>query len=126
MLERMRLAISTLALVILAVGAAQSATLGQPSPWEMNFQPAATPIMEFIETFHFWLLIIITAIMVFVTLLLVYVMIRFNAKSNPKPSKVTHNTLIEVVWTVIPVVILVGIAIPLGIAMTTRKQMERL
>jgi cytochrome c oxidase subunit 2 len=112
MLERMRLAISTLALVILAAGAAQSATLGQPSPWEMNFQPAATPIMEFIETFHFWLLVIITLIMVFVTILLLYVMIRFNAKSNPKPSRVTHNTLLEVAWTVIPVFILVGIAIP--------------
>jgi cytochrome c oxidase subunit II len=98
--------------VILGAGAAQSGTPGQPSPWEINFQPAATPIMEFIETFHFWLLIIITVVMIFVTILLIYVMIRFNAKSNPKPSKVTHNTLIEVVWTVIPVVILVGIAIP--------------
>jgi cytochrome c oxidase subunit 2 len=112
MLERLRLAISTLALVILGAGAAQSGTLGQPSPWEINFQPAATPIMEFIETFHFWLLVIITLIMIFVTITLVYVMIRFNAKSNPKPSKVTHNTLLEVLWTVIPVFILVGIAIP--------------
>jgi cytochrome c oxidase subunit 2 len=112
MLERLRLAISTLALVILGAGAAQSGTLGQPSPWEINFQPAATPIMEFIETFHFWLLVIITLIMIFVTFLLVYVMVRFNAKSNPKPSKVTHNTLLEVLWTVIPVFILVGIAIP--------------
>lgn len=112
MFERMRVAISALVLSILGAGAVQSGTLGQPSPWEMNFQPPATPIMEFIETFHFWLLIIITVIMVFVTVLLLYVMIRFNAKSNPKPSKVTHNTLLEVVWTVVPVFILVGIAIP--------------
>jgi cytochrome c oxidase subunit 2 len=112
MLERLRLAISTLALVILGAAAAESGTLGQPSPWEMGFQPAATPIMEFIETFHFWLLVVITLIMIFVTILLVYVMVRFNAKSNPKPSRVTHNTLLEVVWTVIPVFILVGIAIP--------------
>ena len=112
MFERLRLAISTFALVILGAGAAESGTLGQPSPWEMGFQPAATPIMEFIETFHFWLLVVITLIMIFVTILLVYVMVRFNAKSNPKPSKVTHNTLLEVVWTVIPVFILVGIAIP--------------
>jgi cytochrome c oxidase subunit 2 len=112
MLERLRLAISTLVLVILGAGAAESGTSGQPSPWEINFQPAATPIMERIETFHFALLIIITVIMLFVTLLLVYVMIRFNAKSNPKPSKVTHNTLIEVAWTVIPIMILVGMAIP--------------
>ena len=112
MFERLRLAISTFALVILGAGAAESGTLGQPSPWEMGFQPAATPIMEFIETFHFWLLVVITLIMIFVTILLIYVMVRFNAKSNPKPSKVTHNTLLEVVWTVIPVFILVGIAIP--------------
>jgi cytochrome c oxidase subunit II len=112
MLGRVRLAISTLALVILGAGAAQSGTPGQPSPWEINFQPPVTPIMEFIETFHFVLLIIITLIMIFVTALLVYVMIRFNAKSNPKPSKVTHNTLLEVLWTVIPVFILVAVAIP--------------
>jgi cytochrome c oxidase subunit 2 len=112
MLERLRLAISTLVLMILGAGAAESGTLGQPSPWEMNFQPAATPVMEFIETFHFWLLVVITLIVILVTLLLVYVMVRFNAKSNPKPSKVTHNTLLEVAWTVVPVFILVGIAIP--------------
>jgi cytochrome c oxidase subunit 2 len=112
MLERVRLAISTLALVILGARAAQSGTPGQPSPWEINFQPAVTPIMEFIETFHFVLLILITVIMVFVTALLIYVMIRFNAKSNPKPSKVTHNTLLEVLWTVIPVFMLVAVAIP--------------
>src|SRR5258706_7513323 len=103
MFERMRFAISTFALAILAAGAAHGATFGQPSPWEMNFQPAATPIMEFIETFHFWILVIITLIMIFVTILLLYVMVRFNAKSNPKPSKVTHNTLLEVAWTVVPV-----------------------
>jgi cytochrome c oxidase subunit 2 len=112
MLERMRFAISTLVLVILGAGTAQSGTPGQPSPWEMNFQPPATPVMEFIEQFHFALLIIITLIVLFVTVLLLYVMIRFNAKSNPKPSKVTHNTVLEVIWTVIPVLILVGIAIP--------------
>jgi cytochrome c oxidase subunit II len=112
MLERMRLAISTLVLVILGAGAAQSGTPGQPSPWEINFQPAATPVMEFIETFHFWVLVVITLIVALVTILLVYIMIRFNAKSNPNPSKVTHNTVLEVIWTVIPVFILVGIAIP--------------
>jgi len=112
MLERMRLAISALVLVVLGAGTALGGTPGQPSPWEMNFQPPATPVMEFIENFHFWLLVIITAIVAVVTVLLLYVMIRFNAKANPKPSKVTHNTVLEVVWTVIPVIILVGIAIP--------------
>ena len=112
MFDRIRLAISALVLTVLGAGAAQSGILGQPSPWEMNFQPPATAIMEFIDTFHFWLLIIITVIMLFVTALLIYVMIRFRAGANPKPSRVTHNTLLEVVWTVIPVFILVGIAIP--------------
>jgi cytochrome c oxidase subunit 2 len=91
---------------------AAAAQRGQPSPWEINFQPAATPIMEFIETFHNWLLVIIGLIMLFVTVLLGYCMWAFNAKRNPKPSKVTHNTPIEIVWTVVPVLILVGIAIP--------------
>jgi cytochrome c oxidase subunit II len=112
MLERMRLAISTLVLLLMGAGAAYSGTLGQPSPWEMGFQPPATPIMEFIETFHYWILVLITLIMAFVTVLLVYVMIRFNARANPKPSKVTHNTAIEVIWTVVPVFILVAIAVP--------------
>jgi cytochrome c oxidase subunit 2 len=91
---------------------AAAAQRGQPSPWEINFQPAATPIMEFIETFHNWLLVIIGLIMLFVTVLLGYCMWAFNANRNPKPSKVTHNTPIEIVWTVVPVLILVGIAIP--------------
>ena len=92
MLERMRLTISALVLLLAGAGAAHSGTLGQPSLWEMGFQPPATPIMEFIETFHYWILVLITLIMVFVTALLVYVMIRFNSSVNPKPSKITHNT----------------------------------
>lgn len=92
--------------------AAAAGTPGQPSPWEIYFQPAATPIMEFIVHFHNWLLVIITVIMIFVTILLGYCMYAFSAKRNPKPSKVTHNTVLEIVWTVVPVLILVGIAVP--------------
>ena len=83
-----------------------------PQPWEMNFQPAATPIAEEAHRFHTHLLWIIAAISVFVLVLLIYVMVRFNAKAHPLPSKTSHNTLVEVLWTVIPVLILVGIAIP--------------
>ena len=83
-----------------------------PQPWEMNFQPAATPIAEEAHRFHTHLLWIIAAISVFVLALLIYVMVRFNAKAHPVPSKTSHNTLVEVLWTVIPVLILVGIAIP--------------
>ncbi|WP_414693177.1 cytochrome c oxidase subunit II [Parvibaculum sp.] len=85
---------------------------GMPAPGEITLQAAATPVMEDLIAFHNLLLIIITAIVVFVTLLLVYVMVRFNRKANPTPSKTTHHTGIEVAWTVLPVVILVIIAIP--------------
>jgi len=88
------------------------AGLGQPSPWQIGFQQAASPIMEQIAWFHDFLLVIITLITVFVLVLLVVVIVKFNARANPVPSKTTHNTLIEVIWTVVPVMILVAIAIP--------------
>lgn len=88
------------------------AGMGQPSAWQLGLQQSATPVMENIGWFHDFLLYIITAITLFVLLLLVIVMVRFNARSNPTPSKTTHNTLLEVVWTVVPVIILVAIAVP--------------
>ncbi|MDX3808684.1 MAG: cytochrome c oxidase subunit II [Bosea sp. (in: a-proteobacteria)] len=83
-----------------------------PSPWQMNLQGAATPVADFIHWFHDWLNIIIFAVTLFVLALLVYVIFRFNEKANPVPSKTTHNALLEVCWTVVPVLILVVIAIP--------------
>ena len=88
------------------------AVAGQPSPWELGFQDAATPVMEFITQFHNWLLVIITVITLFVLALLVICIVKFNAKANPTPSRTTHNTLIEVAWTLVPVIILVAIAVP--------------
>jgi len=85
---------------------------GQPSPWQMGFQRAATPIMEQITSFHTFVTIIIVLIALFVLGLLVYVMVRFNEKSHPQSSRTTHNTGLEIAWTVIPVLILVAIAIP--------------
>jgi cytochrome c oxidase subunit 2 len=93
-------------------GGAAFAELGQPAPWEYKLQEAATPVMEQIVWFHnilFWLITIIT---LFVLALLVVIVVKFNAKANPVPSRTTHNTLIEVAWTLIPVLILVGIAVP--------------
>lgn len=81
-------------------------------PWQLHFQDAVTPAMEHITSFHNMLLYIISAIVAFVTVLLVYVLIRFNAKANPVPSTTTHNVLLEVIWTVVPVVILIVIAVP--------------
>ncbi len=84
----------------------------QPQPWEMGLQPAASPVMEQIIGFHTILLIIITLITLFVLALLLVIIVKFNAKANPTPSKTTHNTLLEVLWTVLPVVILTLIAVP--------------
>ncbi|WP_028348018.1 cytochrome c oxidase subunit II [Bradyrhizobium murdochi] len=84
----------------------------QPKPWEITLQEAATPVMENIISFHNLLLVIITLITLFVLALLVIVVVKFNARANPVPSRTTHHTLIEVAWTLIPVLILVGIAVP--------------
>jgi cytochrome c oxidase subunit II len=93
--------------------AAGGAAFGaQPQPWEITLQEAATPVMASIISFHNLLLWIITIITLFVLVLLVLVVVKFNAKANPVPSKTTHNTLIEVAWTLIPVLILVAIAVP--------------
>jgi cytochrome c oxidase subunit 2 len=88
------------------------ATPGQPTDGALGLQPAVTPIMERVTEFHNLLLVIIVAISLLVMGLLVWVMIRYNRKANPVPSKNSHNTLLEVVWTALPVLILVLIAIP--------------
>jgi cytochrome c oxidase subunit 2 len=96
----------------LAAGGIAFAGLGQPSPWQMNFQQSASPSMDDIIWFHNLLLWIIAAITAFVLVLLLICIVKFNSKANPTPSRTTHNTMIEVAWTVIPVIILVVIAIP--------------
>jgi cytochrome c oxidase subunit II len=88
------------------------AELGQPAPWEYKLQGSVTEVMDYITWFHNWLFVLITIITLFVLALLVIIVIKFNAKANPVPSRTTHNTLIEVAWTLIPVLILVTVAIP--------------
>jgi cytochrome c oxidase subunit 2 len=90
----------------------EEALADQPRPWEIGMQAAATPVTERIHAFHNELLVIIFSIALFVFALLLYVIVRFNARSHPVPTRTSHNTLIEVLWTVIPVLILVTIAIP--------------
>jgi cytochrome c oxidase subunit 2 len=85
---------------------------GQPSPGQMSFQEAVTPVAVDIHRFHDYVNVIIILIAAFVLALMLYVMWRFSERRNPVPSRTTHNTLIEVLWTVIPVLILVAIAIP--------------
>jgi len=104
-------AATALAVAALATVPAIAGT-GMPTDWQMNLQGAVTPVAEFIHWFHDWLNIIIAIVTLFVLALLIYVVFRFNEKANPVPSKTTHNVLLEVCWTVIPVLILVVIAIP--------------
>ncbi len=89
-----------------------AALADKPEPWQFGFQAAATPITERIHAFHNELLVVIFAIALFVFGLLIYVMVRFNHRSHPVPTRTTHNTVVEVLWTVVPVLILVTIAIP--------------
>jgi cytochrome c oxidase subunit 2 len=86
--------------------------LAMPKPYEIGFQPAASPVMQQIESFHHLLLCIIVAVCLFVLALLVWIVVKYRAGANPVPSKVHHNTLLEVAWTLIPVLILVFIAVP--------------
>ena len=86
--------------------------IGQPIPWGLDLQASASPVMDSILRFHNGLLIVITVITLFVLALLMICVVKFNATANPVPSKTTHNTVIEVAWTIIPVLILVGIAVP--------------
>jgi cytochrome c oxidase subunit II len=97
---------------LLASAGAALAQVGQPRPWQLGLQDAASPVMADIISFHNFLLWIITAISAFVLILLLIVIVRFNARANPTPSRTTHNTLLEVMWTVVPVAILVFIAVP--------------
>jgi cytochrome c oxidase subunit 2 len=108
-----RLVAGALTVGILFAGAGMSlAGTGQPTPWQLGLQDAASPVMVDISWFHDFLLWIISAITAFVLALLLIVIVRFNARANPTPSRTTHNSVLEVAWTIVPVVILVSIAIP--------------
>ena len=107
------LVLAAVAVVALPALAHAQETIGIAKPWQLGFQQAVTPGKERMEWFHNSLLMpVITGIVIFVTALLLYVVLRFNAKTNPVPSKTTHNTMLEVIWTLVPVLILVVIVIP--------------
>src|SRR6266852_4500814 len=110
-LKRLTILAVTMA-AVLAAGGAAVAGLGQPSEWQFGLQQSVTPVMDNVVWFHDFLLYIITGITGFVLALLIIVMVRFNARANPTPSRTTHNTLVEVLWTIIPIVILLVIAVP--------------
>lgn len=102
----------TLSLAAQCATPALAQTIGAPHDWQLGFQEAATPVAERMHHFHTMLLYIITGISLFVLALLVYIVLRFNARANPVPSTRTHNVPLEVIWTVLPVVILIVIAVP--------------
>jgi cytochrome c oxidase subunit 2 len=106
------IALAAAATAMVANSGAALAQLGQPAPWQMDLQEAATPIMVQIAWFHNILLWIIGVISAFVLALLLIVILRYNARANPTPSRTTHNTPIEVLWTIVPVIILAFIAVP--------------
>ncbi len=91
---------------------AQMPTPSFPKEWQLGFQTPVTPVAERLMDFHTLLMWVITAITVFVLILLLICIFRYNEKANPVPAKWSHNTLIEVIWTAVPVLILVAIAIP--------------
>ncbi len=101
-----------LILAITLLFSAGIAMAAEPVAWQLSLQPAASPLMQELHEFHNFLLLITGSIVLFVCVLLAYVCIRFRAKRNPIPARFSHNILIEVIWTVIPIIILVIIAVP--------------
>ncbi len=95
-----------------AVAAGEALAAGKAEPWALNLQGPASPVMEKVHDFHNLLLVIQFGIVAFVLAILGYIIFRFNATRNPEPSKTAHNTVLEIIWTAVPIVILVIIAVP--------------
>jgi len=104
--------LSALAGLGVASSAQAQPIVGVPHDWQVNFPPAYTPLMEKVESLNSLLLVIISLTCVFVAVLLIYAVWRFHASRNPTATTTTHNTVIEIAWTVLPILILVIIAIP--------------
>ncbi|PWC49875.1 cytochrome C oxidase subunit II [Azospirillum sp. TSA6c] len=112
-MRRQSLYAAGLAAVLSMVGGWSTAALAnEPRPWEMGMQPSASPVKHLMTSFNDLLTVVITLIVVFVAGLMAYCVVRFNAKRNPVPSRTSHHTLLEVAWTVVPVIILIVIAVP--------------
>lgn len=99
-------------LAVLALTLIPDLAWADAADWQLGFQKAATPVARELHDFHNFLLYIISGVVLFVFSLLFYIIIRFNARSNPVPSNTTHNVGLEILWTVVPVLILIIIAIP--------------
>jgi cytochrome c oxidase subunit II len=110
-ISRLTAAAATVGALLASAGAA-FAGLGQPTPWQIGLQDSASPIMDDVSWFNDFLFWVTGAIALFVLVLLAVIILRFNARAHPAPSRTTHNTPLEVIWTVVPVVILLFIAVP--------------
>jgi cytochrome c oxidase subunit 2 len=104
--------LSFIAVLCFAATAQAQPVVGVPHDWQMGFPASYTPVMQHVASLHNLLLVIITLISIFVLGLLLYVVFRFHASRNPTPTTVTHNTVLEILWTIVPILILVVIAIP--------------
>lgn len=98
--------------VTLGFSPAMAAQAGIAEPWQIGMQDMVTNIGRDVSVFHDYLLYLITLISLFVLALIVVVVVRFNERANPTPARTTHNTMLEVAWTIVPVLILVAIAVP--------------
>ena len=114
MRNKLKIFVPALVGAFMAFGPALAGPNGEvrSAPWQMWLQEPGSPTADRIVAFNAQLMVIETLIVIFVLGLMAYIAVRFNAKRNPVPSKTTHNTLLEVVWTIVPILILVGIAIP--------------
>ena len=104
--------VSAAALWLVAGWSAALAETGAPAPWQATLQEPATKVMETIVWFNGFTLVIVTAITIFVMILLAWCMIKFRQSVNPEPNRVTHHTMLEVAWTIFPIFVLVIIAVP--------------
>ncbi|MCK4868489.1 MAG: cytochrome c oxidase subunit II, partial [Alphaproteobacteria bacterium] len=108
----MTMRLAAIAAFLLTIMSGVAFADGIPTEWQLGFQEPASTSMERINEFHNLLLVLITVISLFVLGLMIYVAYRYNEKKNPVPSKTTHHTMIEIIWTVVPVIILVWLFIP--------------
>jgi cytochrome c oxidase subunit II len=105
-------AMAAIAAAPFAGASAALAGIGRPTPWQIGMQGSVTPVMDDISLFNTYLFWITTAIAVFVLVLLAYIIVRFNARAHPVPTRTTHNTPLEVIWTVVPILILCFVFVP--------------
>tara|TARA_B110001454_G_scaffold75495_1_gene72982 strand:+ start:123 stop:974 length:852 start_codon:yes stop_codon:yes gene_type:complete len=110
--QTLKIILSSFLTIFLSNQAFSEDNVGEAHPWGLNLREAFSPVMAEMVSFHNALIWLIVIISLFVLALLAIIVVRFNAKSNPKASKTTHNTFIEIAWTVIPVLILVIMAVP--------------